>query len=62
MTIKEIHIYPETKKDFEGCNKCMYSDDSEAVCRARLCVHAIRNLYECFKPRGSEEADNESDG
>lgn len=37
-------------KTYTGCDKCVHANDSEDVCRARLCIHAINCLKECYKP------------
>lgn len=37
-------------KTYTGCDKCVHANDDEVVCRARLCIHAINHLKECYKP------------
>lgn len=44
----------EADKDFTGCDRCVHSEDSEEVCKARLCVHAIHELKDCYKERKQE--------
>ena len=37
--------------DFESCQKCIYSDDSEETCILRRCIHAVAQLKECYVPK-----------
>ena len=46
-------IEVETSDDFESCNDCIYSEDTEEICILRRCAHAIKRLKECYKPRPS---------
>lgn len=40
----------EADKTYTGCDKCVHANDDEVVCRARLCIHAINCLKECYMP------------
>ena len=47
----ELDVIHRDKKSrpFDGtCDTCKYFDDPHEVCQARLCVHAISALYECY--------------
>lgn len=37
--------------NFESCEDCIYSDDSDEVCTLRGCIHAVVELKECYKPK-----------
>lgn len=52
--IKEYSIISEQGEDFTGCDRCVHSEDSEEVCKARLCFRAINKLFDCYKERKGE--------
>lgn len=56
--IKTIEV--ETNDDFEGCDDCVHSDDTEVICKMRGCIHAIMDydIRECYTPKESEEKDD----
>ena len=49
--IKEYSIISEEGENFTGCDRCIHSEDSEEICKVRLCVHAIHELKDCYKER-----------
>ncbi len=49
-------IEVETNDDFEGCDDCVHSDDTEAICKLRCCIHAVsRHIKDCYEPKEREE-------
>ena len=52
--IKEYSIISEEGENFTGCDRCIHSEDSEEICKVRLCVHAIHELKDCYKERKQE--------
>ena len=50
-----LRVAPPKNEYFEDCNKCIHNEDTEEICKMRLCVHAIGGLTECYKPRGEEK-------
>ena len=51
----KLVVTPPKNEDFEGCSKCIHSEDTEEICQMRLCVHAFAELSECYKPRGEND-------
>lgn len=41
--------------DYESCSDCIYAEDTEAVCKARMCVHAFEILKDCYIPIREKE-------
>lgn len=41
----------DSHKDFNGCYDCIHNGDSESICIARLCIHAIDCLYDCYESK-----------
>lgn len=39
----------EAKEEFDGCASCIHSQDSEVICIARLCIHALECIYDCYE-------------
>lgn len=52
--IREYSIIVEADEDFTDCDRCIHSEDSEEVCTARLCCHAIHELFDCYEERKGE--------
>lgn len=52
-----LNVTPAQNGCFEHCTKCIHEEDTVEMCRLRLCVHAISELRECYKPRGEEQHD-----
>lgn len=52
-----IQVYPEMDENFESCNDCVHSDDTEEICRLRRCVHAFYALRECYRPKSRKESE-----
>ncbi len=52
-------IIVETDDDFESCDECIHSDDTETICKMRGCIHAIssKDIKECYQPKESEESE-----
>lgn len=54
--IEKLRKYEEQKKqeeesqEFNSCDECIHSNDSEEKCIERRCVHAIK-ARDCFKKR-----------
>lgn len=55
--IKEFSIISEEGENFTGCDRCTHSEDSEEVCKARLCFRAIHELKDCYKERKQESGE-----
>lgn len=36
---------------YGGCANCKHHEDPEAVCIARLCIHAINELTDSYEPK-----------
>lgn len=53
-TVK-LEVTPPQNGCFENCTKCIHDEDTSEMCRLRLCVHAISELRECYKPRREEK-------
>ncbi len=53
----ERKIVVETNDDFESCDDCIHSDDTEVICKMRGCIHAIMDydITECYQPKEREE-------
>ena len=54
----EVDVIRRDKKSrpFDGtCENCKYFDDPEEVCKMRLCIHAIRTLFDCYDFDGGRE-------
>ena len=49
--IDVICVMPPRDESFTSCDDCIHSDDEEAICVARRCIHAIHFLKECYEPR-----------
>ena len=45
----------EADKTYTGCDKCVHADDESEICIARLCIHAIVHLKECYKPKDMDK-------
>lgn len=41
----------KSHKDYNGCYDCIHNEDSESMCIARLCIHAIDCLYDCYESK-----------
>ena len=37
--------------EFGGCANCKHHEDPEAICIARLCIHAINELTDSYEPK-----------
>lgn len=46
-----MELIEKPNPNFESCNDCIYSDDSEEACILRGCIHAVVELNECYKPK-----------
>lgn len=46
-----MKLIEESNPNFESCAACVHSDDSEAVCILRRCIHAVSQLKECYVPK-----------
>lgn len=51
-------IIVETDDDFESCDDCIHSDDTEELCKMRGCIHAIssKDIKECYQPKEYSKA------
>lgn len=38
-------------KNFESCDSCIHSDDSETFCFLMRCIHAVSELHECYQAK-----------
>lgn len=47
----DVEYYGDEDEEsrYTNCDKCKYRNDDIHVCQARLCVHAIDTLYDCFE-------------
>ena len=50
---KELPINPPINEESK-CENCIFAGDPEYLCQARLCVHAISELHECYIKREVE--------
>lgn len=51
----EVIVYiPAQHPEFMGCDGCVHAEDKIELCVLRKCIHAIRDLEECFVPRREE--------
>ena len=44
-------LNPPSAPGYESCFDCVYSDDTEAECKARGCIHAAEPIKECYEPK-----------
>lgn len=56
--IRTIEV--ETDDDFEACDDCVNSEDTEVICKMRGCIHAIldSDIKECYTPKKERETMN----
>ena len=55
---KTLRIKGGEKENFIGCPGCIHEEDSEEICRLRLCVHAFNYFEDHYEPK--EKADGRS--
>lgn len=53
--VEQMRLIEEANPDFESCDDCIHSDDSEKICIFRGCIHAVTQLSECYKPKQPEQ-------
>lgn len=48
--------------NFESCDDCIHSDDTEEICKMRGCIHAILDddIKDCYQPKESERKDDKN--
>lgn len=51
-----FHLIGKPNEDFESCVECVHANDSEDICVLRLCVHAIKYLYDCYEKAERKDA------
>lgn len=51
--IRTIEV--EENDDFETCDNCIHSDDTEVICKIRGCTHAIldSDIKECYQSKAA---------
>ena len=53
--MRERVIKVQIADDYEGCNKCERSCDTEEICMLRGCIHAIGRIRECYSPKADKQ-------
>lgn len=52
---RELKI--KINSSFESCDDCVYSNDTEEICKMRGCIHALldNDIKDCYQPKESSK-------